>query len=100
MSLPKIMSAALLSIVKDQMQAKSEIRQENWQDEAERIYTLVPDRLQKAVAQAREKGASTWLTALLLTEHGFTLHKSAFHVHDALALCYGWTPAHLPSKCA
>ena len=89
------------SIVNDQMQAKSEIRQENRQrdqDEAERIYTLLPDRLQKAVTLAREKGASTWLTALPLTEHGFTLHKSAFH--DALALRYGWTPAHLPSKCA
>ena len=89
------------SIVNDQMQAKSEIRQENRQrdqDEAERIYTLLPDRLQKAVTLAREKGASTWLTALPLTEHGFTLHKSAFH--DALALRYGLTPAHLPSKCA
>lgn len=30
---------------------------------------------------AREKG---WLMALPLEEHGFTLHKSAFH--DAIAL--------------
>ena len=43
------------------------------------------------------KGASTWLTVLPLTEHGFTLHKSAFH--DALALRYGWTPSRMPSKC-
>ena len=88
-------------IVNDQMQAKSKIRQENQkrdQDEAQRIYTQLPDRLQKAVTLSREKGASTWLTTLPLTEHGFTLHKSAFH--DALALRYGWVPAHLPSKCA
>ena len=43
------------------------------------------------------KGASTWLTVLPLTVHGFTLHKSAFH--DALVLRYGWTPSRLPSKC-
>jgi len=36
-------------------------------------------------------------TVLPLTEHGFILHKSAFH--DALALRYGWTPSRLPSKC-
>ena len=46
---------------------------------------------------AKAKGASTWLTVLFLTEHGFALHNSAFH--DALALQYGWTPSHLPSKC-
>ena len=43
---------------------------------------------------AREKGASTWLTVL---DHGFTLHKLAFH--DAMALWYGWTPPKLPYKC-
>ena len=39
------------SIVNDQMQVKSKIRQENQkrdQDEAQRIYTQLPDRLQKA----------------------------------------------------
>ena len=53
--------------------------------------------LQKAVDLAKVKGASTWLTVLPLTEHGFALHKQAFH--DALALRYGWTPSRLPSKC-
>ena len=46
---------------------------------------------------AKVKGASTGVTVLPLTEHGFTLCKSAFH--DALALWYGWTPSCLPSKC-
>ena len=44
-----------------------------------------------------EKGASTWLTVLPLSEYGFTLHKFAFQ--DALALHYGWSPSKLPSKC-
>ena len=40
---------------------------------------------------------ASWLTALPLEEHGFTLHKSAFR--DALALRYGWAPLHIPSHC-
>ena len=46
---------------------------------------------------ASEKGSSISLTVLPLSEHGFALHKGAFH--DALALRYGWTPDRLPSKC-
>ena len=88
------------SIINNQLQEKSRVREDNRkrdQDEANRIYTQLPDRLQKAVALSKEKGSSTWLTALPLTEHGFTLHKSAFH--NAFALRYGWMPARLPSKC-
>ena len=33
-----------------------------------------------------------------MQEHGFSLHKAAFH--DALALRYGWLPSHIPSHCA
>ena len=44
------------------------------------------------------KGASSWLNALPLQEHGFALHKSAFL--DVLALCYGWSPLRAPSLCA
>ena len=58
----------------------------------------IPNQLQSALDLAKEKGASTWLTALPLAEHGFTLHKGAFR--DDLALRYGWTPADMPSKCA
>ena len=54
--------------------------------------------LKRAMELAQEKGASSWLTALPIQEHGFTLHKSAFW--DALALRYDWTPSHLPSSCA
>ena len=54
--------------------------------------------LKRAVELAQEKGASSWLTALPIQEHGFALHKSAFR--DALALRYDWPPSHLPSSCA
>ena len=55
------------------------------------------DDMRRSVELALERGSSTWLTAMPLKEHGFCLHKKAFH--DALALRYGWTPDRLPSKC-
>ncbi len=54
--------------------------------------------LQYMVSLAQEHGASTWLSARPVEEHGFALHKGAFR--DALALRYGWEPALLPSHCA
>ena len=87
-------------IINDQLLNKANVSKDNKkrnEQEADSIYQQLPDRLQKAVDLARMKGASTWLTVLPLTEHGFTLHKSAFH--DALALRYGWTPSRMPSKC-
>ena len=50
--------------------------------------------LQKAVTLAQEKGTSSWLTALPIQEHGFSLHKTA-----ALALRYGWLSSRTPSHC-
>ena len=46
----------------------------------------------------RDNGASSWLSARPIEEHGFALHKGAFR--DAVALRYGWEPANLPSHCA
>ena len=63
--------------------------------EADKIYQQLPDRLQKAVDLTKVKEASTQLTVLPLTEHGFK--SAAFH--DALPLWYGWTLFCLPSKC-
>ncbi len=54
--------------------------------------------LKRAMALAQEKGDSSWLTALPIEEHGFTLHKSAFR--DALALRYGWQLTNTPLTCA
>ena len=88
------------NVIADQLQSKATIR--NWNkesssQEADDLYGQLPAQQQKAVDLAKEKGASTWLTALPLKEHGFSLHKAAFH--DAMALRYGWSPSNLPSKC-
>ena len=47
---------------------------------------------------ARERGASSWLTALPAEEFGFALNKGAFR--DVLALCHGWYPTSIPSQSA
>ena len=83
-----------------QLEAKALIRQENnmkTSTDAEEICELLPVLLRRAVDLAKEKGSSTWLTALPLVEHGFVFHKGAFH--DALALRYGWTPSEMPLMC-
>ena len=88
-------------IISKQLELKKSVRERNHAKslaEANQISETLPNQLQSALDLAKEKGASTWLTALPLAEHGFTLHKGAFR--DALALRYGWTPADMPSKCA
>ena len=59
--------------------------------------SLSDPSLKRCLEVASEKGASSWLTALPITEHGFTLHKGAFK--DAVCLRYGWTPSCLSSHC-
>ena len=87
-------------IIEKQLLSKATIRKENKErssKDANDLTDLLPSSLQRAMSLAKEKCSSTWLTALPLAEHGFTLHKGAFH--DALALRYGWTPSQLPAKC-
>ena len=64
---------------------------------AQELYSVSPSSLQRCLDVAGEKGASTWLTALPLSIHGFALNKGAFR--DALCLRYGWIPSRLPSHC-
>ncbi len=65
---------------------------------AEDVRRQLARPFQRAVELASEKGASTWLTALPTSAHGFELSKAAFR--DAVHLRYGWRPERLPSHCA
>ena len=55
-----------------------------------------PVRL-RALESCLEKGASSWLTALPLKDHGFLLDKQSFW--DGLYLRYNLSIPRLPSKC-
>ena len=57
----------------------------------------LPDNMQRAMSLSTEKGSSNWLSTLPIAEHGFALHKGAFH--DAICLRYGWRPLNMPLQC-
>ena len=61
------------------------------------LCTRLLNTLQRAVESSKECGASSWLTAPPIYEHGFDLHKGAFC--DALCLRYGWQTPLLPAHC-
>ncbi len=89
-----------LETLDTQLAQKKDVRRLNNHEnksKATELNQLLPDTLQRAMDLASEKGASSWLTALPLSEHGFTLHKGAFQ--DALALRYGWNPTNTPTNC-
>ena len=73
-------------------------RQSLHSDSSSALRTQLDNTLQTAVDQATIRGASTWLSALPLSEYGFALHKAAFH--DAMALRYGWPLHRTPAHCA
>ena len=104
------LTASLVSCIKqktnhqmstgDMRQIKVNLRQKRVSCESERakqITQQLPEPLRYTVQLASEKGASSWLTALPVQEHGFSLHKGTFR--DVLSLRYGWTPERLPSHC-
>ena len=59
--------------------------------------SLSPDLLQ-AVQKTRDKGASSWLNAIAIEEHGLPLNKQEFR--DSLCFCYNLPLPNLPSYCA
>ena len=89
------------SLDDDSNAAKAEIRsrrRKQQSDELEAIRSrMTPEQL-RANTIAQEAGASSWLSALPLTEKGFVLTKREFW--DAVDLRYGWTLPRLPSLCA
>ncbi len=66
----------------------------------ERFDTLYMDadhRLKNHLTQAKEKGASSWLTALPLKSLNYTLNKQEFQ--DGVHLRYGWQIKGMPPYC-
>ena len=87
-------------VVGAQRLAKSEVVASKRQAAGERaafVCDSLPSYVKRMISLLSEKGASSWLSALPVEEHGFALHKGAFR--DALFLRYGWLPSGLPVHC-
>ena len=63
----------------------------------ESIDSTLPSDLLRSVNQSRDKGASSWLTAVPLVDQGLVLNKQEFR--DSLRLRYNMPLSDLPSKC-
>ena len=61
------------------------------------LLPVLSPSLHRSIMLSSEKGSSSWVAAVPLSDHGFCLHKGAFR--DALCLQYGWRPPLLPSNC-
>ena len=66
-------------------------------EELEEVKALLPDKTQRAVDLACEKGASNWLTVIPLKDMDFDLNKREFR--DAVRLRYDWPIPDNPSVC-
>ena len=83
----------VLNVKKVALNQKSEFIKQK----SDLIDQSVPADVHRNLLQAREQGASSWLSALPLEKHGFALNKSEFR--DAIALRYGRHIENLPSLC-
>ena len=80
---------------KHEINAQRRAAAKSWIDRIDK--SLSPDPLQ-VVQQARDKGASSWLNAIAIEEHGLPLNKQEFR--DSLCLRYNLPLPNLPSYCA
>ena len=66
-------------------------------DATQSVLARSSSTMHQTIEHCQDKGVSLWLSAIPIEQYGFALHKNEFT--DALCLCYGWTPPHLPFHC-
>ena len=106
----KIVTAPLVTVMVNQTdqlpnaadvkKAKSKVSSELnsiYERKSKEIDDSLPPNVLRSVIEAREKGASSWLSVLPLSEFGFDLNKGEFR--DAVNLRYNKPLRGLQSKC-
>ena len=81
-------------------QSKSRVHLRLLENEKEKLSATLSKQspeMKRTLEQLAEPGASSWVGALPLKEHGFNLNKSEFN--DAMCLRYDKPLSNLPSKC-
>ena len=66
------------SLIRSEQQEVKADRAKNLEKRAERLKEVAPQKTQRALDLATEKGSSMWLTSLPLKEMGFNLNKREF----------------------
>ena len=95
-----LQSADLGDASEQQREVKATLRAERCRQPettADKLKARLPSHLQCAADHASKKDSYSWVTALPIADHGFTLHKGAFR--DALCLQYNSSLPHLPTSC-
>lgn len=90
-----------ISILNHERSSKHQIHLEKIQREEEKlghVKSTLSSMQNKILEAIMEKGASNWLTAIPIKEHGFYLNKQEFW--DSVKIRYGIPLSRLPSKCA
>ena len=80
---------------------KQDVRKEKSGVLSERVESVVENaspKMKRMIELASEKGASSWLTVIPMSEMDFTLNKREFR--DALKLRYNWPIKDNPTRCA
>ena len=80
--------------IKNEVKRNQEMLTKN---KSESIEKELDETMLCALKEAKQKGASSWLTVLPLEEYNFVLSKAEFR--DAINLRYGKNLRGLPSKC-
>ena len=80
--------------IKAAVRAQKEAAYKQELEELQEVLDLKSRRLLEA---AREKGASSWLSALPIKRLGYAVNKQEFR--DAIALRYGWSIHGMPKHC-
>ena len=62
------------------------------------LFNKADQRLKNHLEQAKERGASSWLTALPLKVLNYVLNKQEFQ--DGIQLRYGWSVKGMPAYCS
>ena len=83
--------------VKEASRIVSERKTKQLHDKSLAIEENLNPATKRAVCQAKQKGASSWLTVLPIEEHGFKLTKNEFR--DSILIRYNKELKGMPSKC-
>ena len=73
------------------------MKEEVLKQKYDQVVAQVGPKLKRNIELAKEKGASSWLSAVPIKALGFVLNKQEFR--DSICLRYGWNIPDTPSYC-